>query len=87
MFNSYGTTRDKHTFLEFLLTYYFIIPLIIQRNGADHAVFINTGMEFEGSDAGASPNEAVSWGKIKATANPVKVNMAWGKTVEFMFDS
>eukprot|EP00112_Aurelia_sp_Birch-Aquarium-sp1_P003080 Seg1345.9 transcript_id=Seg1345.9/GoldUCD/mRNA.D3Y31 product="Deoxyhypusine synthase" protein_id=Seg1345.9/GoldUCD/D3Y31 len=45
----------------------------LMRNGADHAVFINTGMEFEGSDAGASPNEAVSWGKIKATANPVKV--------------
>eukprot|EP00794_Sanderia_malayensis_P016223 gene16223-17858_t len=43
----------------------------LMRNGADHAVFINTGMEFEGSDAGASPNEAVSWGKIKMTATPV----------------
>lgn len=45
----------------------------LMRNGADHAVFINTGMEFEGSDAGASPNEAISWGKIKITAKPVKV--------------
>ena len=44
-----------------------------QRNGADHAVFINTGMAFEGSDAGASPNEAITWGKIKLTAQPVKV--------------
>lgn len=45
----------------------------LMRNGADHAVFINTGMAFEGSDAGASPNEAITWGKIKLTANPVKV--------------
>ena len=45
----------------------------LQRNGAEHAVFINTGMAFEGSDAGASPNEAITWGKIKLTATPVKV--------------
>lgn len=46
----------------------------LMRNGADFAVFINTGQEFDGSDSGASPDEAVSWGKIKATANPVKVH-------------
>lgn len=34
------------------------------RNGADYAVFINTSQEFDGSDAGARPDEAVSWGKI-----------------------
>ena len=34
---------------------------------------MNTANEFDGSDAGASPDEAVSWGKIKATARPVKV--------------
>ena len=44
-----------------------------QRNGADHAVYINTAQEFDGSDAGARPDEAVSWGKIKAAAKPVKV--------------
>lgn len=43
------------------------------RNGADYAVFINTGQEYDGSDSGARPDEAVSWGKIKATAKPVKV--------------
>lgn len=43
------------------------------RNGADFAVYINTAQEFDGSDSGARPDEAVSWGKIKATANPVKV--------------
>ena len=30
--------------------------------------------EFDGSDSGASPDEAVSWGKIKATAKPVKIS-------------
>lgn len=45
----------------------------MQRNGADFAVFINTGVEYDGSDSGASPDEAVSWGKIKKEAKPVKV--------------
>ncbi|RKO88969.1 Deoxyhypusine synthase, partial [Blyttiomyces helicus] len=45
----------------------------LMRNGADYAVYINTGQEFDGSDAGARPDEAVSWGKIRLTANPVKV--------------
>ena len=45
----------------------------LQRNGADFSVFINTGNEFDGSDSGARPDEAISWGKIKASARPVKV--------------
>lgn len=45
----------------------------MQRNGADFAVFINTGQEFDGSDSGARPDEAVSWGKIKKDAQPVKL--------------
>lgn len=45
----------------------------LMRNGADHAVFINTGAEYDGSDSGASPSEAVSWGKIRMGATPVKV--------------
>jgi deoxyhypusine synthase len=44
------------------------------RNGADYSVFINTGQEFDGSDSGAAPDEAISWGKIKLTAKPVKVS-------------
>jgi deoxyhypusine synthase len=47
----------------------------LMRNGADYSVFINTGQEFDGSDSGASPDEAVSWGKIRMTAKPVKVSM------------
>lgn len=45
----------------------------LMRNGADYAVYINTGQEFDGSDAGARPDEAISWGKIKADAKQVKV--------------
>ncbi|XP_063965203.1 deoxyhypusine synthase-like [Lytechinus pictus] len=41
--------------------------------GADYVVYMNTGQEFDGSDSGAMPEEAVSWGKIKDTAKPVKV--------------
>lgn len=47
----------------------------LMRNGAESAVYINTGNEFDGSDAGARPDEAVSWGKIKADGDSVKVCM------------
>jgi len=46
----------------------------LMRNGAESAVYINTGQEFDGSDAGARPDEAVSWGKIKIGAESVKVS-------------
>jgi deoxyhypusine synthase len=45
----------------------------LMRNGADYSVYVNTGQEFDGSDSGASPDEAISWGKIRITAKPVKV--------------
>ena len=45
----------------------------LMRNGANFAVFVNTGQEFDGSDSGARPDEAVSWGKIRMEAKPVKV--------------
>ena len=45
----------------------------LMRNGADFAVFVNTGSDFDGSDSGARPDEAVSWGKIRLTATPVKI--------------
>ncbi|CAE7884840.1 dhps, partial [Symbiodinium sp. KB8] len=45
----------------------------LMRNGADFSVFINTGQEFDGSDSGARPDEAISWGKIRLTAKPVKI--------------
>lgn len=45
----------------------------LMRNGAEWAVFVNTASEFDGSDAGARPDEAVSWGKIKVDGESVKV--------------
>ena len=45
----------------------------LMRNGADFSVYINTAQEFDGSDAGARPEEAISWGKIRINAHPVKV--------------
>ncbi|KAK3315405.1 Deoxyhypusine synthase [Apodospora peruviana] len=47
----------------------------LMRNGAESAVYINTAQEFDGSDAGARPDEAVSWGKIKIGAEAVKIYM------------
>eukprot|EP00802_Teleaulax_amphioxeia_P006475 Tamp_06479.p2 GENE.Tamp_06479~~Tamp_06479.p2 ORF type:complete len:390 (+),score=110.82 Tamp_06479:49-1170(+) len=45
----------------------------LMRNGCDHAVLINTGQPFEGSDSGASPDEAKSWGKIRLECRPIKI--------------
>ena len=46
----------------------------LMRNGVDYSVYINTGQAFDASDSGATPDEAVSWGKIKYGSNPVKVS-------------
>lgn len=43
------------------------------RNGADYGVYINNAEEFDGSDAGALPEEAVSWGKLLPKAKSVKI--------------
>lgn len=45
----------------------------LMRNGANYTVFINTAAEFDGSDSGAEPDEAVSWGKVRSDARSVKV--------------
>ncbi|MBM3247229.1 deoxyhypusine synthase [Candidatus Pacearchaeota archaeon] len=43
------------------------------RNGLDYAVYINNAQEFDGSDAGALPEEAISWGKILPNSENIKV--------------
>ena len=45
----------------------------LMRNGADYSLFVNAANEFDGSDSGARPDEAISWGKIRKDATPVKV--------------
>ena len=34
---------------------------------------MNSVADYDGSDAGASPDEAISWGKIRRDAKPVKI--------------
>ena len=55
------------------LVKHYVCNANLMRNGADYTVFINTGNEFDGSDSGARPDEAISWGKIKIDSEPVKV--------------
>ncbi len=51
-----------------------ILNANIFRDGLDYAVYINTADEFDGSDSGAMTEEAITWGKIKTTAQHVKVH-------------
>ena len=50
-----------------------ILNANMYRNGADYAVYINTEPEFNGSDSGALPEEAVSWGKLSSESQRIKV--------------
>jgi deoxyhypusine synthase len=43
------------------------------RDGLDHAVYITTAVEHDGSLSGARMREAVSWGKVRKNANYVTV--------------
>jgi deoxyhypusine synthase len=50
-----------------------ILNANMMREGLDYSVYVNTSAEFDGSDSGAEPEEAKSWGKVAADANTVKV--------------
>lgn len=43
------------------------------RGGLDHAVYLTTAVEYDGSLSGAQVREAVSWGKVKEAADHVTV--------------
>jgi len=43
------------------------------RDGLDAALYITTAVEWDGSLSGARTREAVSWGKVKATARHTTV--------------
>ncbi|MCL1905091.1 MAG: deoxyhypusine synthase [Methanomassiliicoccaceae archaeon] len=43
------------------------------RGGLDHAIYLTTAQEFDGSLSGAQVREAVSWGKVKENADNVTV--------------
>ena len=80
---SVSATRAGMIILGGGLVKHHIANACLMRNGADYAVYINTAQEFDGSDAGARPDEAVSWGKIKPGARSVKVYLE--ATVAFPF--
>lgn len=68
--NEFTITREK-TGLIILgkgMMKHHILNTNMMRNGADYAVYINTGEEWDGSDSNARPDEAVSWGKVKGEA-------------------
>lgn len=44
------------------------------REGADYAVYVNTGEAFDGSDSGGNFQEAMSWGKINPSTRFAKVH-------------
>eukprot|EP00892_Ulva_mutabilis_P006398 jgi/Ulvmu1/412/UM001_0419.1 len=52
-----------------------ILNANLMRNGCDFCVLLNTAQEFDGSDSGARPDEAVSWGKIRLDGRAVKVSV------------
>lgn len=60
---------------------HFIMNACMTREGANYTIYLNTGYEGEGSNAGANPEEAKSWGKAAHDGNSVKV---WGEaTITF----
>ena len=50
-----------------------ILNAHIFRNGADYGVFINTGLFEDGSDSGAKPSEALTWGKLRLNSKYSKI--------------
>ena len=50
-----------------------ILNANMMREGAEYAVYLNTSAEYDGSDSGAEPEEAKSWGKLSKDVNTVKV--------------
>ncbi len=45
----------------------------LMREGTKYTIYINTAIESDGSDSGALPEEAKSWGKASAGAESIKV--------------
>lgn len=52
---------------------HYILNANIFKEGFDYTVYISTAQSYDGSDSGASPEEAVSWAKIKVNSPRIKV--------------
>ncbi len=51
------------------------------KGGLDYAVYLSTAIELDGSLSGATPREAVSWGKIKEEGDKVLI---WGEATSVL---
>src|SRR3989339_434691 len=71
--STFGVDKSGVVILGAGLVKHAILNAHLYRDGADYAVYINNAQEFDGSDAGALPEEAISWGKLKPEAKVVKV--------------
>jgi deoxyhypusine synthase len=52
---------------------HYILNSAILAGGFDSLIYLNTGLEYDGSNGGAEPKEAISWGKLKKESQSVKV--------------
>jgi len=56
-----------------------IMNAFMMREGVEYTVYLNTGYEGEGSNAGANPEEAKSWGKANTTKSVSEDVKVWGE--------
>ena len=52
---------------------HFLLNAAIFRDGFEESIYITTATEFDGSDSGGNQEEAISWSKIKPTAQRIKI--------------
>jgi len=52
---------------------HYILNANIFREGLDYAVYITTAQEYDASDSGGNPQEAITWAKLKNDAPNVKL--------------
>ncbi|MDD9953545.1 MAG: deoxyhypusine synthase [Candidatus Woesearchaeota archaeon] len=53
---------------------HYVLNANIFRDGLDYAVYITTATEYDASDSGGNPQEAITWAKIKPQGEHVKIH-------------
>lgn len=52
---------------------HYALNSMIFREGLDYVVYVTTAQEFDGSDSGGNPEEAITWAKLKVNAPYAKI--------------
>jgi deoxyhypusine synthase len=52
---------------------HFVLNSNIFKDGLDYAVYITTAQEFDASDSGGNPQEAITWAKLRVNSLNVKI--------------